>query len=75
MCDRFQGKRDDHVPLIKFAYNNSYHSSIQITPYEALYGRRCKSPDGLFGIHETFWGKTPFMKPWIKCNSLYIELS
>ena len=34
----FEGSWDDHIPLIEFAYNNSYHSSIQMTLYEALYG-------------------------------------
>ncbi|KAJ8763987.1 hypothetical protein K2173_004852 [Erythroxylum novogranatense] len=38
------GSWDDHLPLIEFAYNNSYHSGIQMAPYEALYGRRCKTP-------------------------------
>ncbi|WMV13634.1 hypothetical protein MTR67_007019 [Solanum verrucosum] len=42
----FKGNWDEHLPLIDFAYNNSYHSSIQIAPYEALYGRRCRSPIG-----------------------------
>ncbi|KAJ8748685.1 hypothetical protein K2173_008130 [Erythroxylum novogranatense] len=40
----FRGAWDDHLPLVEFAYNNSYHSSIQMAPYEALYGRRCKTP-------------------------------
>src|SRR5262249_51491016 len=40
----FKGSWDAHVLLIEFAYNNSYHSTIQMPPYEALYGRRCKSP-------------------------------
>ena len=44
----FKGSWDDHIPLIKFAYNNSYHSNIQMAPYEALYGRRCRSPVGWF---------------------------
>ena len=35
---------DDHLPLIEFAYNNSYHSSIDMAPYKALYGRRCRTP-------------------------------
>ncbi|GKV29038.1 hypothetical protein SLEP1_g38011 [Rubroshorea leprosula] len=35
---------DDHLPLVEFAYNNSYHSSIKMAPYEALYGRRCRTP-------------------------------
>jgi len=30
--------------LVEFAYNNSYHSSIDMAPYEALYGRRCRTP-------------------------------
>ncbi|WMV29758.1 hypothetical protein MTR67_023143 [Solanum verrucosum] len=42
----FKGSWDNHLPLIEFAYNNNYYSSIQITPYEALYGRRCRSPFG-----------------------------
>ncbi|KAH0719580.1 hypothetical protein KY285_015611 [Solanum tuberosum] len=48
----FKGSWDDHFPLIEFAYNNSYHSSIQMTPYEALYGRRCRSPVGWFEVGE-----------------------
>ena len=35
---------DDHLPLIEFAYNNTYHSSIGMAPYEALYGRPCRTP-------------------------------
>ncbi|KAK4400674.1 Transposon Tf2-11 polyprotein [Sesamum angolense] len=40
----FKGNWDDHLPLMEFAYNNSFHSSIDMAPYEALYGRRCRSP-------------------------------
>ena len=32
------------MPLVEFAYNNSYQASIKMVPYEALYGRRCISP-------------------------------
>jgi len=32
------------LPLIEFTYNNSFHSSIGMAPFEALYGRRCKTP-------------------------------
>ena len=39
--------------IIEFAYNNSYHSSIQMDPYKALDGRRCRSPVGLFEVGET----------------------
>ena len=38
------GSWEEHFPLVKFAYNNSYQASIQMTPYEALYGRPCRSP-------------------------------
>ena len=31
------------MPLVEFAYNNSYQESIQMAPYEALYGRPCRS--------------------------------
>ena len=40
----FKGNLDDHLPLVEFSYNNSYHASIGIPPYEALYGRKCRSP-------------------------------
>ncbi|KAJ8752272.1 hypothetical protein K2173_003908 [Erythroxylum novogranatense] len=40
----FQGSWDRHLPLIEFAYNNSYHKSIGMPPYEALYGRKCRTP-------------------------------
>ncbi|GJT95968.1 putative reverse transcriptase domain-containing protein [Tanacetum coccineum] len=35
---------DCHFPLVEFSYNNSYHASIKAAPYEALYGRKCRSP-------------------------------
>ena len=47
-----KGSWDDHLPLIEFAYNNSYHSSIGMAPFEALYGRRCRSPVGWFKVGE-----------------------
>ena len=34
----------DHLSLVEFSYNNSWHASIQMAPFEALYGRRCRSP-------------------------------
>ncbi|GJZ08748.1 putative reverse transcriptase domain-containing protein [Tanacetum coccineum] len=35
---------EGHLPLIEFLYNNSYHASIKAAPFEALYGRKCRSP-------------------------------
>jgi len=35
---------EKHLPLVEFSYNNSYHTSIQCAPFEALYGRKCRSP-------------------------------
>ncbi|GKF81431.1 putative reverse transcriptase domain-containing protein, partial [Tanacetum coccineum] len=33
-----------HLSLVKFSYNNSYHASIKVAPFEALYDRKCHSP-------------------------------
>ncbi|GJT34252.1 putative reverse transcriptase domain-containing protein [Tanacetum coccineum] len=40
----FSGSWDVHLPLAEFSYNNSYHTIIQCAPFEALYGRKCRSP-------------------------------
>ncbi|GJY95027.1 putative reverse transcriptase domain-containing protein [Tanacetum coccineum] len=40
----FGGSWDVHLPLAEFSYNNSYHTSIRCAPFEALYGRKCRSP-------------------------------
>ncbi|GJV31180.1 putative reverse transcriptase domain-containing protein [Tanacetum coccineum] len=40
----FGGSWDAHLPLIEFSYNNSYHTSVKCAPFEALYGRKCRSP-------------------------------
>ena len=52
----FGGHWDNFLPLSEFSYNNSYHSSIDMAPFEALYGRRCRSPIGLFDAFE--------VRPW-----------
>lgn len=35
---------DELLPLMEFTYNNNYHAGIKMAPYEALYGRRCRTP-------------------------------
>ena len=40
----FRGSWEDHLHLVEFVYNNSYQASIGMTPFEALYGRSCRSP-------------------------------
>ncbi|GKD57992.1 putative reverse transcriptase domain-containing protein, partial [Tanacetum coccineum] len=40
----FRGSWDVHLSLVESSYNNSYHSSVRCAPFEALYGRKCRSP-------------------------------
>ena len=40
----FPGSWDRYIPLMEFAYNNSYQASIGMTQYETLYGQRCRTP-------------------------------
>nr|GEV63821.1 putative reverse transcriptase domain-containing protein [Tanacetum cinerariifolium] len=35
---------DRHLPLVEFSYNNKYHTSTKVAPFEALYGHKCRSP-------------------------------
>ena len=47
---------DDNLPYAEFSYNNSYQASLKMAPFEALYGRRCRTPlmwDGV-GDHKLF---------------------
>nr|GFC74009.1 putative reverse transcriptase domain-containing protein [Tanacetum cinerariifolium] len=55
---------EKHLPLVEFSYNNSHRANIKVAPFEALYGRKCRSPvcwaevsdtqlTGLEIIHET----------------------
>ena len=53
-----EGSWEEHLPLVEFAYNNSYQASIQMATYEALYGRPCRSP-----ICWTEVGESPITGP------------
>ncbi|GKF43223.1 putative reverse transcriptase domain-containing protein, partial [Tanacetum coccineum] len=45
VCPRlWRGSKDVHLPMVEFSYNNSYHSNVRCAPFEALYGRKCRSP-------------------------------
>ena len=41
---QFKGHWNEYLSLAEFTYNNSYHSSIEMSPYEALYGKQCRTP-------------------------------
>nr|GEV31461.1 putative reverse transcriptase domain-containing protein [Tanacetum cinerariifolium] len=43
-CYDFGNGWERHLPLVEFSYNNIYHASIKAAPFEALYGRKCRSP-------------------------------
>ncbi|GJV35169.1 putative reverse transcriptase domain-containing protein [Tanacetum coccineum] len=44
-CVIYFGKGwERHLPLVEFSYNNNYYASIKAAPFEALYGRKCRSP-------------------------------
>ena len=43
---------DRYIPLMEFAYNNSYKASIGMAPYETLYGQRCRAPVCLTELNE-----------------------
>jgi hypothetical protein len=40
----YGAKWEDYLPFVEFSYNNSYQASLQMAPFEALYGRRCRTP-------------------------------
>ena len=48
----FRGNWDKYLPLVEFACNSSFHSSISMTSYESLYGCTSRSPIGWFEVGE-----------------------
>ncbi|WMV41618.1 hypothetical protein MTR67_035003 [Solanum verrucosum] len=48
----FKGNWDDQLPLLEFAYNNNYHSSIDMAPFETISGGRCRCTVGCFEVGE-----------------------
>jgi hypothetical protein len=37
-------KWEDYLPLVEFSYNNGSQESLNMSPFESLYGRQCKTP-------------------------------
>lgn len=54
----FHGSWNRYLPLVEFSYNNSYQATIGMAPYEALYGRKCRSP-----VHWDEAGESKFFGP------------
>jgi hypothetical protein len=54
----FPQKWDDCLPLAEFSYNNNYQESIKMAPFEALYGRRCRTP-----LNWSEPGERSFLRP------------
>ena len=71
----FGGHWDSFLTLAEFSYNNSYHSSIDMAPFEALYGRRCRSPIGWFDAFEVrSWGTDLLRESLDKVKSIQEKL-
>eukprot|EP00253_Pinus_taeda_P033985 PITA_33985 len=43
------GQWEEYLHLVEFAYNNGYHTSTQLSPFEVLYGRKCRTPSSWGG--------------------------
>ena len=58
----FKGTWSKRLPLIEFSYNNSFQASIGMASYEALYGRKCRSPIHWYETRERQIEKTDFIR-------------
>nr|GEZ62107.1 retrotransposon protein, putative, Ty3-gypsy subclass [Tanacetum cinerariifolium] len=72
----------NHLSLVEFSYNNSYHASIEAAPFEALYGRKCRSPvcwNEVGEFHLTGpeivspWKRVVHFGKWGKLNPRYVR--
>lgn len=84
----FKSSWEKYLPFVEFAYNNNYQSSIKMAPFEALYGRKCRTPlywtelseSKLVGtnlVHETK-NKVRIIRDCLKatsdCQKSYVDL-
>ncbi|KAA3470039.1 DNA/RNA polymerase superfamily protein [Gossypium australe] len=67
----FESTWEKYLPLIEFAYNNSFQSSIKMAPYEALYGRKCQTP--LVDLIKEIELKVKAIRDSLKAASDHIE--
>ena len=58
----FKGTWNNYLPLVEFSYNNSFQASIGMAPYEALYGRKCRSPVHWYETGETRLSTSDFIE-------------
>jgi hypothetical protein len=66
----FGGAWNEHLPLAELLYNNSYQSSIKMAPFEALYGRKCRSPICWYEVG----GNKEFEPEYIKDQQVIIDI-
>eukprot|EP00253_Pinus_taeda_P012980 PITA_12980 len=45
---------EEYLHLVEFAYNNGYHSSLKMSSFEVLYGRKCRTPSSWGGPKDKF---------------------
>jgi hypothetical protein len=61
MCFTLWIQLDNNLPYVEFSYNNSYQASIEMAPFEALYGKKCTTPLLWSGVAErSFFGPDIF---------------
>ena len=65
----FGGSWDTFLPLAEFSYNNSFHVSIGMPPYEMLYGRRCRTPIYWGEVGQRELGSTEIVQKTTKVSS------
>ena len=69
----FGGSWEDSLVLIEFSYTNSYHSSIDMLAFEALYGRKCRLPLYWDGVGERIITGSELVQATIKMMALVRE--
>ena len=58
----FLEKWDECLTLAEFSYNNSYQESIRMAPFEALYGKKCRTPLNWFEVGDRGYFGPDFIK-------------